>query len=109
MRTNGETMVTQQAQCKKELSNILQLRWEELFERLFLMSEVQQSDRIKISSITTRIREILHFFNGILELNSKNLNEIKKILVIIDQKDVRNQWTIVEKMMSTIYTKIMEL
>ncbi len=109
MRTNGETMVTQQAQCKKELSNILQLRWEELFERLFLMSEVQQSDRIKISSITTRIREILHFFNGILELNSKNLNEIKKILVIMEQKDVRKQWIVVEKMMGRIYTKIMEL
>ncbi len=109
LKTNDETIITQQSLCKKELSNILQLRWEELFERLFLLSEVQQSDRIKISSITTRIREILHFFNGILELNNKNLNEIKKILVIIDQKDVRNQWTIVEKMMSRIYTKIMEL
>ncbi|MBA7541359.1 hypothetical protein ES705_33671 [subsurface metagenome] len=109
LRTNDEIVVTQQSLCKKELSNILQLRWEELSERLLLISEVQQSDKIKISSITIRIREILHFFNGILELNNKNLNEIKEILVIIDQRDVRNQWIVVEKMMGRIYTKIMEL
>ncbi|MBA7517850.1 hypothetical protein ES705_09904 [subsurface metagenome] len=109
LRTNDETMVTQQSLCKKELSNILQLRWEELFERLFLISEVQQSDKIKIRAVTTRIREILHFFKVLVELNSKNLNEIKKILVIMDQKDVRNQWKVVEKMMVRIYTKIMEL
>ncbi len=58
------------------------------------------------SGLINRIKQKIHFISGVMEYNSKGIEELNVINQVIEQGKVREQWLKIEKLMNDTNMKL---
>lgn len=78
-------------------------------EFLIVLGDTQNTNLQEKNPIVTRIRELLQFLGGTLELQNIYSKEITRIIKIVEENKVQESWTQVEFLMGEIFIKLQEL
>lgn len=91
---------------EKGLSEYLTCRWEELKEHLILLSEIQKEEVKK--RVLSRIKQLLQIIGGILELQGKEIIEIKELSILLNQGNLKDN-SLIERILEIIFNQILRL
>ncbi|MBA7550740.1 hypothetical protein ES705_43263 [subsurface metagenome] len=90
---------------EEELKFLLCSRWGELQEEVMILKCLEDKN-YDISGLINRIKQKIHFIGGVMEYNSKGIEELNVINQVIEQGKVREQWLEIEKLMNSTNTKL---
>ncbi len=102
-------VLQEESKHKEEFSQLLDNRWEQLMEFLIVLRDIQNTNQQVKNSIISRVRELLQFLGGSLELQNLSSKEITRIIKIVEENQLQENWSQVEFLMGEIYTKLQEL
>ncbi len=91
---------------EKGLSEYLTCRWEELNEHLILLNEVQKE--VVKKRLLSRIKQLLQIIGGVLELQGKEIKDIKELSKLLNQGNIKDNSRI-EGILEIIYNQIRRL
>ncbi len=61
------------------------------------------------SVLINRIKQKIHFISGVMEYNSKGIEELNVINQVIEQGKVKKQWLKIEKLMNKPNMKLKKI
>ena len=90
---------------EEELKFLLCSRWGELQEEVMILKCLEDKNYDK-SGLINRIKQKIHFIGGVMEYNSKGIEELNVINQLIEQGKVKKQWLKIEKLMNKTDMKL---
>ncbi len=93
---------------EEELKFLLCSRWGELQEEVMILKCLKDKNYDK-SGLINRIKQKIHFIGGVMEYNSKGIEELNVINQVIEQGKVKKQWLKIEKLMNKTDMKLKKI
>ena len=93
---------------EEETKFLLCSRWGELQEEVMILKCLEDKNYDK-SRLINRIKQKIHFIGGVMEYNSKGIEELNVINQVIEQGKVKKQWLKIEKLMNNTHMKLKKI